>query len=282
MPTLRSLGHHLPSGPLAQRGLAHRPSRPRSRPASSASQDAEASTLASARESPGACETQPGPPQARTAREASSKQWRDLGVIQVSMIAAAGADQLVHVGVAALDTAVHDADRLAAAGPHRCRDRADRRAGAVTTSSGVTRSHRRRRSRGRGANPAAGRTVGPPPVAESEMPALLTEITTRKVGPLPLPGSGAATLLSSDATLRLRNKTCPAGAHMPDRWKGQVSSPNPLHEYLCLPEPVKPAFRREHVASALFQASLGAVMMPCRCLVPIACPIGCVRLLLAC
>ena len=36
----------------------------------------------------------------------------DLGVIQVRMIAAAGADQLVPVGVAALDTAVHDADRL--------------------------------------------------------------------------------------------------------------------------------------------------------------------------
>ena len=29
------------------------------------------------------------------------------------MIAAARADQLIHVGVAALDTAVHDADRLA-------------------------------------------------------------------------------------------------------------------------------------------------------------------------
>jgi hypothetical protein len=29
------------------------------------------------------------------------------------MIAAARADQLVHVGVAALDTAAHDADRLA-------------------------------------------------------------------------------------------------------------------------------------------------------------------------
>jgi hypothetical protein len=41
------------------------------------------------------------------------KPRRDLGVIQVRMIAAAGADQLVHVGVAALDTAGHDADRLA-------------------------------------------------------------------------------------------------------------------------------------------------------------------------
>jgi hypothetical protein len=42
------------------------------------------------------------------------KPRRDLRVIQVQMIAAAGADQLIHVGVAALDTAVHDADRLAA------------------------------------------------------------------------------------------------------------------------------------------------------------------------
>lgn len=40
------------------------------------------------------------------------KPRRDLRVIQVQVIAAAGADQLIHVGVAALDTAVHDADRL--------------------------------------------------------------------------------------------------------------------------------------------------------------------------
>jgi hypothetical protein len=38
---------------------------------------------------------------------------RDPGVIPVRTIAAAGADQLIHAGVAALDTAVHDADRLA-------------------------------------------------------------------------------------------------------------------------------------------------------------------------
>ena len=42
------------------------------------------------------------------------KPRRDLGVIQVRMIAAAGADDLEHVGVAALEAAVHDADRLAA------------------------------------------------------------------------------------------------------------------------------------------------------------------------
>src|SRR5690348_7913132 len=41
------------------------------------------------------------------------KPQRDLRVIQVRIIAAAGADHLVHAGVAALDTAVHDADRLA-------------------------------------------------------------------------------------------------------------------------------------------------------------------------
>ena len=40
------------------------------------------------------------------------KPWRDLGVIQVGTIAAAGADELIHVVVAALDTAVHDAGRL--------------------------------------------------------------------------------------------------------------------------------------------------------------------------
>jgi hypothetical protein len=40
------------------------------------------------------------------------KPWRDLEVIQVGTIAAAGADELIHVVVAALDTAVHDAGRL--------------------------------------------------------------------------------------------------------------------------------------------------------------------------
>jgi hypothetical protein len=34
------------------------------------------------------------------------------------MIAAARADELEHAGVAALDAAIHDADRLA---PHECR-----------------------------------------------------------------------------------------------------------------------------------------------------------------
>ena len=40
------------------------------------------------------------------------KPRRDLEVIQVGTIAAAGADELVHVVVADLDTAMHDAGRL--------------------------------------------------------------------------------------------------------------------------------------------------------------------------
>src|SRR5437868_14028381 len=40
------------------------------------------------------------------------KPWRDLEVIQVGTIAAAGADELIHVVIAALDTAIHDAGRL--------------------------------------------------------------------------------------------------------------------------------------------------------------------------
>ena len=40
------------------------------------------------------------------------KPRRDLEVIQVGTIAAAGADELIHVVVAALDTAMHDAGRL--------------------------------------------------------------------------------------------------------------------------------------------------------------------------
>src|SRR5438477_3224493 len=42
------------------------------------------------------------------------KPPRDLGVTQVPTIAAVRADDLIHVGVAAFETAVHDADRLAA------------------------------------------------------------------------------------------------------------------------------------------------------------------------
>jgi hypothetical protein len=38
---------------------------------------------------------------------------RDLGVVQVLMVAAAGADELKHVGVTVFEAAVHDLGRLA-------------------------------------------------------------------------------------------------------------------------------------------------------------------------
>jgi hypothetical protein len=68
------------------------------------------------------------------------KPRRDLGVIQVRVIAAVGTDELIHAGIAASDTAVHDADRLV---PQ------ERRAavagltgeGGVMTSSSSMRSH---------------------------------------------------------------------------------------------------------------------------------------------
>jgi hypothetical protein len=44
------------------------------------------------------------------------KLRRHLGVIQIWIIAAAGADEFIHVGVAAFETAVHDANRLAPQG----------------------------------------------------------------------------------------------------------------------------------------------------------------------
>jgi len=42
---------------------------------------------------------------------------RRLGVVQVGMVTTAGADELEHIGIAALEAAVYDADRLP---PHEC------------------------------------------------------------------------------------------------------------------------------------------------------------------
>jgi len=58
------------------------------------------------------------------------KPRRDLEVIQVETTAAAGADELIHVVVAVLDTAVHDAGRLAPQHRRGAVGRAARRAGA--------------------------------------------------------------------------------------------------------------------------------------------------------
>ena len=97
----------------------------RSRP--SPSRDPEASTLASARGSPGACETQPGPPQACTAREATEAAVRSRSK--------PGPDDRRSWGRSA-HTCRYSRPRhgrrrcgpAGSAGTPRCRDRADRQA----------------------------------------------------------------------------------------------------------------------------------------------------------
>ena len=59
------------------------------------------------------------------------KPRRHRGVIQVRMVAATGADELTHAGIAAAEAAVHDADWLA---PDECRP-------AVTGLTGNRRCH---------------------------------------------------------------------------------------------------------------------------------------------
>jgi len=104
---------------------------------------------------------------------------RDLGVVQVLMVAAAGADELKHVGVTVFEAAVHDPGRLASherrpavaglTGKRRCN-------GAV----GGMRSHGSARSCGRGGGTSAGRAAGPVPVMVSGVPGLLTRLTARR------------------------------------------------------------------------------------------------------
>ena len=89
------------------------------------------------------------------------KPRRDLQVIQVRTIATAGADQLIHAGVAALDTAVHDADRLAPqdrlaavtglTGGQGCRDPLSRDAQPPVTAIAGTRCGDSRRADSRSA-----------------------------------------------------------------------------------------------------------------------------------
>ena len=102
------------------------------------------------------------------------KPGRDLRVIQVQVIAAAGADQFIHVGVATLDTAVHDAHRLVP----------QDRIAAMTALTGGRECHVCLRHDAqppltavagtRGGEIVAGRRAGPLPVAGSEPPGLLT------------------------------------------------------------------------------------------------------------
>jgi hypothetical protein len=136
-PARRTPGHT--ARPLDQRGshvtqtsarpaiLPHR-SLSSSRSWPSPSQVPEASTLASASESPGACETQPGPPQACTAREATGAAARSPSNL--------GPDDRRSWGRSAhtcrCSRPRHGRPRCGpagSAGPPRCRDRADRRPG---------------------------------------------------------------------------------------------------------------------------------------------------------
>jgi hypothetical protein len=63
------------------------------------------------------------------------KPRRDLGVIQIRMIAAAGTDQLENVGIAAFKAAGHDADRLAA---DECRPAVARLTGERERHDGIS------------------------------------------------------------------------------------------------------------------------------------------------
>ena len=149
----------------------------RSRP--SPSRDPEASTLASARESPGACETQPGPPQACTAREATEAAVRSRSK--------PGPDDRRSWGRSA-HTCRNSRPRhgrprcgpAGSAGTPRCRDRADRQAEVSRPSQA------RCAATGHGDRGDAVRRQRPDGqpvryhVASSEAPGLLTPLTTSR------------------------------------------------------------------------------------------------------
>jgi hypothetical protein len=101
----------------------------RSRSLPAPSQDPEASTLASARESAGACETQPGPPQECTAREATEAAARSPSNPGPGDRRSRG--RSAHTRRCSRPR--HGRPRCGPAGgadgPSRCRGRADRQAG---------------------------------------------------------------------------------------------------------------------------------------------------------
>ena len=153
------------------------------------------------------------------------KPRRDLRVIQVRMIAAVGADQLVHVGVAAHDAAAHDADRLAPqdrlaavtglTGGRGCRDLFSRDAQPPVTAIAGMRCGDSARTDSR---PATRRRV------RGTRTAQLTH--HHEVGPATTV-SGAMALLSPDDNMQAVQKACPAdsgGRVMPGYVEVQVSS----------------------------------------------------------
>jgi hypothetical protein len=123
------------------------------------------------------------------------KPWRDLEVIQVGTIAAAGADELIHVVVAALDTVGRDAGRLVP------QDRRGAVAGLTSEKDRVgdvgPGTPRVTAILGHGAETATGREAGPVPVTMSGAPGLLTQLTASVV-------SCATGVWSSDLALFTR------------------------------------------------------------------------------
>jgi hypothetical protein len=146
------------------------------------------------------------------------KPRRDLGVIHVWIIAAAGADELEHAVVAAFDVAVHDADRLA---PHERRP-------AVAGLTGKREYHPDCRPhaqpwvtailhtrRGDGGRTDTRSVTGPGVmVTKSTHSTHRPASHSRTALPRPvipaLPGSGAARLFSRDDTRSRCAAKCPA------------------------------------------------------------------------
>ena len=125
-------GSHVRQASARPAVLPHR-SLSSSRSWPSPSQDPETSTSASARESPGACETQPVPASASTAREATEAAARSPSNPGPDDQPHSGRSAHYRVGVAALDTGRPRCGAAGSAGPPRCRDRADPADGGVTT-----------------------------------------------------------------------------------------------------------------------------------------------------
>ena len=201
--------------------MAHNPEVGGSNP----SPDPEASTLASARESPGACETQQGLPQAGAAREATEAAARSPS--NPGMDDRRSRGRSAHTRRCSRPRYGRSrCGPAGGAGPHRCRDRADRRAGVsrppqaryAGTGHGDRGDAVRRQ-------PPDGQPVRYPSQGQRR------QDCSRDSPPgsrsCHYRGSGAATLLSPHDTRRPRKRHVKPGRIMPDHMEVQVSSPEP-------------------------------------------------------
>ena len=167
------------------------------------------------------------------------------------MISAVRADDLIPVGVAAFETAIHDADRLAAqdslaavAGPTGERGRHDSlELNAQPRVTAITR-----------AQCGDGGRTG---ISHDVIRIASTAHSAHRQERVPgrYRGLEQRRRLSPDDSTQAGRGACPAGRIMPAHVEVQVSSPNPPWEYLCLPEPVKPACERRATASVKLHGS---------------------------